>query len=199
MAERPRDLDPNAPQNPPDAVAHPDVRKKTNRLYLWPLILFFVVFAAALLYRSYDRRTEDAGGNTVASESPTSEGARGTTGAQPTNPDTPGGHETQRTPGSTAEELEHRTGHVVTELGDLLDEKAIADAGRRVHVDDVEVDTVSTPTLFWVRDGNARVQVIAPEGVAKVSPGQQVTIVGTAERSGDVLRIRASSVEPSKQ
>jgi len=202
MAERySRDPDPNHPDNPPNSVVNRHVRKSALRTYLWPLVVFFVVLAAAMFYRNSDRQPSNTGpngaGSTVASDAQGTEGARGTTGARPTDPDTPGGHEPQRTPSTTSDELEHRSGNVVTELGDLLDERAMTDAGRRVHVDDVEVEKVDNATTFWVRDGNARVEVIANQN-ASVRAGQHVTIVGTAERSGEVLRIRATSVKPSK-
>ena len=193
MAQRyPRDHDRNAPQNPPNSVANPGVRKTALRAYLGPILVFFLVVGAALVYWAMRPDPPQDTSRTAATE--TSDEARGTSGESPTSTDTPGGHEPQRTPGSTADEIEHRTGAVVTELGDLLDEKARGEAGRRVQVTDVDVDAVDSPTSFWVRDGNARVQVIWNAGRTEVRPGQQVTIAGTAEPAGQVLRIRASSV-----
>ena len=170
---------------------------KARRLNIGGAILLLLVVIGVAIYWANRSSSPEETPSEVASGA-TTPGARGTTGAQPTNPDTPGGHDPQPTPSSTPEELEHRSGHVVTELGDLLDEKAMADVGRQVHVTDVDVDTVDSPKSFWVRDGSARVQVIANDG-ANVRPGQQVTIVGTAERSGEVLRIRATSVKQSDQ
>ena len=199
MAERyPRDHDPNAPQNPPNSVVNRGVRKTALRAYLAPILVFFLAVGVALLYWAMRPDRPDDASRAGATNQETSEQARGTSGESPTSTDTPGGHEPQRTPGSTSEEIEHRTGAAVTELGDLLDQKARGDTGRRVQVTDVDVDAVDGPTSFWVRDGNARVQVIWNGGTTEVRPGQQVNITGTAEPAGQVLRIRASSVTVTK-
>jgi hypothetical protein len=186
-----RDPDPDAPQNPPNSVANRDVRKTALRTYLGPLVVFFVVVGLALLY--WATRPAPVDEAALGAEDDAAEVAQGTSGEGIRSSDTPGGHNPQPTPRSTEQEIDNRTGAVVTELGDLLDEKARADTGRRVHVTDVDVDTVDGPTSFWVRDGSARVQVIANEGATEVRPGQQVTIIGTAEpAAGETLRIRAS-------
>lgn len=189
MAEYPRD-DVNAPQNPPNSVANPRVRRMALRAYLGPLVVFFVVVGIALLYWATRPGQPQVTASDAETDIPRAQGTGGDT--------TPGGHQPQPVPDSTRDEIEQRTGQVVTELGELLDEKARAEIGRRVEIDDVDVEQVETPTSFWVRDGNARVQVIAPTSDTTVRAGQQVNIAGVAERSGDTLRIRASKVTVSR-
>ena len=71
-------------------------------------------------------------------------------------------------------------------------------SGRRVDVNDVQVDSVQGNT-FWVRDGNDRVEVIAPEGSSIPAQGTRVRVVGTAEGAGGRrARIRASTIAPRK-
>jgi hypothetical protein len=184
MAEY-RNENPNAPENPPNSVVNPRVRRTALRVYLGPLVVFFAVIGIALLYWATRPERPDASVDRGETDIPRAEGTAGNT--------TPGGHEPQRAPDSTRAEIEHRGGAVVTELGELLDERARADAGRRVEVRDVNVDRVESPTSFWVRDGNAVVQVVASVET-NVRAGQQVNITGIAERTGDILRIRASNV-----
>jgi hypothetical protein len=196
MAEySPRDADPNAPQNPPQSVANPDVRRTALRTYLLPIVGLFLVVGLVLLYwASRPPATERA------ANQPDREDAHvaGTAGERNPDENSPGGSEPQRTPDSTADEIEHRTGHAVTELGALLEENAHGELGRRVEIQDVDVDQVDSPTSFWVKDGNARVHVIAPSAGIQIRPGQQVNLTGVAERNGEVLRIRASKVSVSQ-
>jgi hypothetical protein len=196
MAEySPRNPDPNAPENPPNSVVNRDVRRTALRTYLLPIVALFVVVGLALLYWASRPPVTERAANQPDREDAN---VAGTAGERNPDENSPGGYEPQRTPGSTAEELEHRGGAVVTELGALLDERANADAGRRVEIGDVDVDQVESPTSFWVKDGNARVQVIAPRSDIDVRPGQQVDITGVAERSGNALRIRASKIAISQ-
>ena len=196
MAEySPRNPDPNAPQNPPNSVVNRDVRRTALRTYLFPILAFCAVVGLTLLYwagrppaNEREANLPDRGDPNVA----------GTAGERNPDDNSPGGHNPDPKPGSTADELEFRGVRVVTELGELVDEKAHVEAGRRVEIEDVDVDQVDSPTSFWVRDGNARVNVVAPSTGADVRPGQQVTISGVAQRQGDVLRIRASKVSPSQ-
>lgn len=182
-----RDRDANAPQNPPNSVVNKDVRRTALRTYLLPLIVFFAVIGAALLYWATRPPQQQVGrANDPDRDIPRAEGTAGNT--------TPGGHEPQPTPDSTRGEVEHRGGNAVTELGELLDERARGEVGRRVEVSDVEVERVDGPTSFWVKDGNARVQVVTAKSGADVRVGQHVNITGVAERSGETLRIRASKV-----
>jgi hypothetical protein len=182
-----RNRDPNAPQNPPQSVVNKDVRRTALRTYFLPLIVFFAVVGVALLYWATQPPQVEVGrANDPDRDIPRAEGTAGNT--------TPGGHEPQRTPDSTRGEIEQRSGNVVTELGELLDERARGEVGRRVEVPDVEVERVESPTSFWVKDGNARVQIVIAKGGPDVRAGQHVNITGVAERSGETLRIRASRV-----
>jgi hypothetical protein len=196
MAEySPRNPDPNAPQNPPQSVANRGVRRRALRTYLLPLVALFVLIGLALLYWIPRGPVDERTAGQVAQGDAN---VAGTAGERNPDPDSPGGSDPQPVPNSTRDELEQRGGHVVTELGALLDERAMADAGRRVEISDVDVEEVESPTSFWVKDGNARVQVIAPASSAKVQTGQQVNIVGVAERDGKTLRIRASRISMSQ-
>jgi hypothetical protein len=196
MAEySPRHPDPNAPQNPPNSVVNRDVRRTALRTYLLPIIALFVVVGLTLVYWASRPPAVEREANLPPREDAN---VAGTAGERNPDETSPGGHEPQPAPESTSDELEHRGGRVLTELGALLEENAHGDVGRRVEIADVDVDQVDGPTSFWVKDGNARVHVVAPSAGFEVRPGQQVNISGVAERSGDVLRIRASKVSPSE-
>jgi hypothetical protein len=196
MAEySPQNPDPNAPQNPPNSVVNRDVRRTALRTYLLPIVALFAVIGLTLLYWSSRPPATERAANLPDREDAN---VAGTAGERNPDENSPGGHEPQRTPDSAREEVEHRGGHTVTELGDLLEENAHGEIGRRVEVADVDVDQVDSPTSFWVKDGNARVHVVAPAAGTEVRPGQQVDVVGVAERSGTTLRIRASRVTVSQ-
>lgn len=195
MAEySPRNPDPNAPQNPPNSVVNREVRSTALRTYLLPLVALFAVIGLTLLYWSSRPPATERAANLPDREDAN---VAGTAGERNADENSPGGHEPQRTPDSTREEVEHRAGQTVTELGALLEESAHGEIGRRVEVADVDVDQVDSPTSFWVKDGNARVHVVAPAASIEVRPGQQVDVTGVAERSGNSLRIRASRVTVS--
>jgi hypothetical protein len=191
------DPETRAPQHPPQSVANRQVRRTTLRTYLGPIVIFFIVVAAALAYWSTRpdddpaRREAATARNTPAEEQPA-----GTIGAE--REDTPGGHDPQPAHESTREEIAHRAGDAITELGEVIEEDGRFEIGRRVEVHDVEVERVESPTTIWVRDGNARVAVILPAG-RTAATGQQVNIVGVVERAGGSARIRATQVTPSGQ
>jgi hypothetical protein len=197
-----RNPDPNAPQNPPNSVVNRDVRRTALRTYVGPIIALFLIVGLVLLYWASRPPAADREANQIERDDPNVEGTAGERnpgGATPSGVDTQaGGHEPQRTPESTREEIEHRGGDAVTELGELLDEGARGELGRRVEIADVDVERVDSPTSFWVADGNARVQVVASQGGLAVRQGQQVHITGVAERSGNSIRIRASKVALSQ-
>jgi len=196
MAEySPRNPDPNAPQNPPNSVANRDVRRTALKTYLLPLVALFAVIGLTLFYWAARPPAVEREANMPDRGDPNVEG---TAGERNRGDDTAGGHDPDRTPQSTAEEIEHRGGRVITELGGLLEENARGEVGRRVEIADVDVDQVESPTSFWVKDGNARVHVVAPSAGMEVRAGQQVDVSGVAERHGDVLRIRASKVTLSQ-
>jgi hypothetical protein len=176
-------------------VVNRDVRRTALRTYLGPIVGLFVLVGLTLLYWASRPPATERAANQPDRDDPN---VSGTAGERNPDENSPGGFDPQRTPDSTREEIEHRGGAAVTELGDLLDEKARGEVGRPVEISDVDVELVESPTSFWVKDGNARVQVIAPSAATPVRQGQQVNITGVAERSGDSLRIRASRIAISQ-
>lgn len=181
-----------APENPPNSVVNREVRRTALRTYLGPIVIFFVLVGAVYVY--WSGRPADRGPEPAAA----GEEAAGTAGLTAAREDTPGGHDPQPQPESTREEIEGRGGDALTELGEVIENGGRGDIGRRVEVHDVEVERVESPTLVWVRDGNARVAVVMPAG-RTVGTGDQIDIAGVVERAGDSARIRASRVTPSGQ
>ena len=181
-----------APENPPNSVVNREVRRTALRTYLGPIVIFFVLVGAVYVY--WSGRPADRGPEPAAAV----EDAAGTGGLTAEREDTPGGHDPQPQPESTREEIEGRGGDALTELGEVIENGGRGDIGRRIEVHDVEVERVESPTLVWVRDGNARVAVVMPAG-RTVGTGDQIDIAGVVERAGDSARIRASRVTPSGQ
>lgn len=106
--------------------------------------------------------------------------------------------EPQPTPGSARDEIQSRAGATITELGGVLEHDSRTVDGRRVEVHGVDVERVESPTIFWIRDGNARVAVVTAPGASSVQAGQTVNVTGVVERAGASVRIRASRIEQSK-
>jgi len=192
MAEPQRDRDPNAPQNPPQSVVNKDVRRSALRTYLLPLVLFFGCVAIVFMVwrTSPPPRGEDR----------TEPRAEGTTGTERerARERTPGGHNPDRKPSSTEEELEHRGGRVINTIEGILEDGSRDVIGRRVELHRVNVERVESPTLLWIRDGNARVAVSTAVGSTPVKAGQSIDVAGTIERAGPGVRIRASRVGASR-
>jgi hypothetical protein len=194
MAE-PRNRDPNAPQNPPNSIVNPEVRRTALRTYLLPIVALFVVIGLALLYWSIRPPITERAANQIERDP----NVEGTAGERSRGDDTAGGHEPQPAPDSTREELERRMGRPITDLGGVLGGSALGDAGRRVELSGVIVERVESATSFWVRDEDVRVRVVAPAAAAEtVSAGQRVQIIGVVERTGETPHIRASSVSAAK-
>jgi hypothetical protein len=120
---------------------------------------------------------------------------------------TPGGGDPQKQPSSTAEELELRGGvkdpaqgpmpalrdkTPLTKLSDVVHKPANV-AGRPVDLEDVMVDSAQGNT-FWIRDGDDKVAVVAPQGSAP-QKGARVHVIGTVEAADNATRIVASKVE----
>jgi hypothetical protein len=80
----------------------------------------------------------------------------------------------------------------------VFEEQVGENDGRRVEIKGVTIERVESPALFWVRDGNARVPVIAPPSGAQVKAGESVDLTGTVQRVGTELRIRATRVEAKR-
>ena len=192
MAEPYRDPELHAPENPPQSVVNPDIRRKALWTYLGPIALFFVVIGVALVYWANRPPQHDVDAERDLPR------AEGTAGETPAREATPGGGEPQPTPGSTRDEIESRASAAITELGGVLEHDLRTVEGRRVEVHDVDVERVESPTLFWIRDGNVRVAVVAADSLFRVQPGQTVNVTGVAERSDGTVRIRASQVSASK-
>ena len=190
MAESTRDPDPDAPQNPPRRVLNKGVRRFAVWAYLTPLVLFFAGVAIVLAYwgSSPPPRKE--------AEDLRVEGTTGTE-REGSRESTPGGHNPDRVMRAPAGEVEERAGRVITELGEVFENNSRDAIGRRVEIQDVDVERVDSPTVFWIRDGNVRIAVAVPVG-ATVRAGQSVTVVGTVERTGSEVRIRASRVQLSQ-
>jgi hypothetical protein len=191
MAESRRRTDPDAPENPPRSVLNKNVRRSALWIYLAPLVVFFAGVGLMLVFWMGGRPSQ-----TRELAEPAAEGTTGTE-RERAREDTPGGHNPDRTPSSASNEADERAGRVITEIGELLENNGRGLTGRRVDVRDVNVDRVESPTLFWIRDGNARVAVIATMPT-ELQTGRPVNVRGTVERWSDTVRIRASRVEPSR-
>jgi hypothetical protein len=194
MAESTRTPDPsahqNAGQNPPRSVLNRDVRRFALWTYLTPLILFFAGVAIILAYWGTSPPRRDA------VEGPRVAGTSGTERA-PSGTDTPGGHNPDRAISRPAREIERRGGRIITALDQIFEDNSRDAIGRRVEIENVDVERVESDTLFWIRDGDLRIAVVAPTGAA-VRAGQSVNVIGAVERSGEGVRIRSSRVEPSR-
>ena len=192
MAEPYGDREPGTRQNPPDSVVNRGVRRTALSIYLGPIVILFAIVGIAFLYWA-TRPPRQA-----ADETRGEPRAEGTAGVQPPADRTPGGRSPDAVPETAREEIEQRGGAAITELGEVLEEHARGTIGRRIEIRDVDVERVESPTLFWIRDGNARIAVVSPGGSPSAQPGRSVSVFGTVERAGDTVRIRASRVESSR-
>jgi uncharacterized protein YdeI (BOF family) len=155
-----------APENPPNSVVRPAVRRSVVVTYLGGLAVVLVFAAGFFVYFSMiDWR---GGGNGT---DPT---AVGTSGERMPREGAPGGFDPNPSFSSTQEELEYRGG-----------------ASGRVELEDVQVERADGDT-FWVRDRGRSVAVVAPGGMPTVKSGQRVDVTGTLESTG---RIRASRID----
>lgn len=192
MVEPYRDPDPNAPQNPPQSVLNPRVRRTALRTYLLPIVAFFAVVGVALaiwVTRPPQPDARDDRNETLA---------EGTVGERGRGDETPGGHNPDPTLDTPREELAYREGKPITQLADVVAEHGRGRVARRVELHGVQVARVDSPTEFWVRDGDTQLPVVVRDGTARLEPGQSVNLAGTIERAGDQLAIRASKVEAVK-
>lgn len=188
-----------APENPPNAVLNPRVRRAAVWTYLGPLVAFFVVVGIALFYvatRPPDRVTNEERAWNVT----------GTTGET-----APGGHSPDIVPATPEKEIEERgvirdinetpapgvkPQSMLTHLGDVTRAKADEVIGRRVDLQNVAVIDVTSATSFAVQDGNAKVAVVTPEQSPAPRNGQRINLAGTIERDASGgIRIRASQMD----
>jgi uncharacterized protein YdeI (BOF family) len=163
--ERPND-ETVAPQNPPNSVARPAVRRATLATVLGGIIIAVMLAAGAFVYVTAIDRGDGA--------DVTDPSAVGTSGERMPREGTPGGFDPAPSLDGTRDELEYRGG-----------------AANSVSLEGVEVELADGAT-FWVRDGDTSVQVTAPGGMPTVRPGQRVDITGTTDRDGN---IRASRID----
>jgi hypothetical protein len=196
MAEQ-HDQFSNAREDPPDSV--PDSRvRHAAWIYVGPLVAF-VVAGGVLVWHfttSPPNRQATAGA---------AWNAVGTTGQT-----SPGGHSPDPVPPSPEKEIEERgvvrdlseppaprvdPALMLTDLTQVRDLRPEQIVGRRVDVQGVSVVDVKRDASFEVQDGATRVAVVMPEGSPAVHRGQRVNIIGTMERSGAGVRIRASRVD----
>ena len=155
-----------APQNPPNAVVRPAVRRATLGTFLGGIIVVFIIAAGAFVYWTTVDFRDNAG-----SADPS---AVGTSGERMPREGTPGGFDPAPSFDKTSDELSFRGG-----------------TSDSVKLEGVEVELADGGT-FWVRDGNTSIEVTAPGGMPTVRPGQRVDIVGTKDARGNV---RASRID----
>jgi hypothetical protein len=195
MAEAERE-ETTAPQNPPNSVLRPEVRRAALRAYLGPLVALLVGLGVGMFWASRPGPDDDD------RDVPRATGTAGNT--------TPGGFAPETPPNSTQQEVERRgvrdtptrnpmpdlsTRAELTELGHALERKPQDVAGKRIAVQDVTVVETSGAKQFSVRDGAATVVVIAPEGSPQVRTGQSVDLAGVVQRDErHGVRIRATRI-----
>jgi len=155
------------PQNPPNSVLQPAVRRSALATYLGGIIVAFVLFAGAFVYFTViDKR-----GGTGNAGDPT---AVGTSGERLPREGTPGGFDPAPGFGSTGDELEYRGG-----------------TQQQTKLDDVQVERTDGDT-FWVRNGDRSMAVVVPGGMPTVKAGQRIDVTGVMQPDG---RLRASRID----
>ena len=192
------------PQNPPNSVVQPGAGRMAVATYVGGIALFFVIAAAAFLFWSASGARTAPGGSAQTDPS-----AVGTSGERMAREDTPGGFDPAGRPDDTQDEIAFKGGGeppqgpnpglsttaAITELDDLSGDSARTMTGRRVKLENVEVEKADGPA-FWLRDGDTSVAVQAAGGSPTVKAGQRVNVEGTVEAAGkDTVRIRASRID----
>jgi len=199
------------PDNPPNSLLTRPARRAAVWSYLGPIIVLFVVIAIGLIY--WQRR--EASPRSPATEQTYAVGTTGGAAENGYKPgSTPGGSDPQdivRRPGTTSAELQRRGvdgrsegpnaalyGNAPLTGLDAVLQKPKDVSGRAVDVRNVTVDS-ARGNSFWVRDGEMKVEVIAPAGTATLKQGMRVHVVGTVEDDGTGRsRIRASRVDVNR-
>jgi uncharacterized protein YdeI (BOF family) len=171
-----------APSNPPNAVVNEPVRRTAVWTYLGIIVAFFLIVGAAFLFWAGDGRELRPDDERLEPN------AVGTSGDR-----TPGGFDPAPRHDDTADELEFRggAGAALDSLDELESSRTLN--GRRVELDNVEVERVNG-TTFTVRDGNHRATVVTAAGPT-VRSGQRVNVAGIVEQDGNTMRIRANRIE----
>jgi hypothetical protein len=191
------------PRNPPNSVLKPSARRGALWTYVGGIVALFLIVGAALVYWS----TTDQPGD-LERERPDAS-AVGTTGAAKADPGV-GGFEPAPDQKSTSQELEYKgagerpqgpmpglqSETPLNELGSMFEGPSKAVIGRRIDVQDVDVERATEAETFYVRDGDVRAAVIAPPRTSPLRAGQRVNVSGNVEPDGSGnLRIRATRVE----
>jgi uncharacterized protein YdeI (BOF family) len=200
MAETQDNRDPQyeettAPQNPPNSMVNPEARTGWLASSVGLLAIVFLIVGAVFTWVFVQRELGE-GGRTPDSQTV------GTSGAQNVRENAPGGFDPAPDPDSTRDELEFRgagdppqgpmpgLNADITEASDV----GTAAVGSRVRLRNVVVDRADGDT-FWIRSGSSTLMVVAPGGTPTVRAGQQVTVAGTIEATGETKRIRASRID----
>jgi len=167
------------PQNPPNSVLNRNARRAAVLSYFVPVVVLFVVIGIALVYWSNqpERSRSDA----------RDRAAVGTVGR------TDGGQPEPKAD-SPREEIKYDL-TPISRVSELRDVDARQMTGRRVSIAEAEVDSASG-NMLWIRDGDRKFAVIAPESAPAFTPGTKVSIAGrvAADTNGDP-QIRADRIQ----
>jgi hypothetical protein len=197
------------PKNPPNSVLNPAVRRTALRSYLGPLVVFFLVVGIGLIY--WANRPPLVPGNQdgqLVGTSGEADDRQDLVGERGNRDDTPGGTNPAPRPDSTADELRSRgvdqpstplpgtnRNTMLTGLARLEGEPKDL-VGRRIDMRNVEVINSRGPSLFWVQEGNNKVEITAPRNGPAVKDGAKVNVSGVVEEDGrGGVRVRAERIE----
>ncbi|HVG55004.1 MAG TPA: hypothetical protein VM846_11275 [Vicinamibacterales bacterium] len=176
--------DTEAPQNPPNSLLKPNVRREWLASSLGIVVMLFLAVAAALVWVMVERRL---GGGPLHTSDP--QETVGTTGERFLDP-SPGGFNPVPRPRSTEDELKFRGGSGIRNLNDLQ----YAAEGSRVSLEGVIVERADGGA-FMIRQGDTTALVITAGGTPTVRSGQRVNVNGIVEGMGPGMRIRASRID----
>ena len=197
------------PGNPPNSVFNRRVQKAAAGSYGGVLIAFVLILAFGLLYWAnrgpvqLDPEDREEIGTTGVPDD-----RDDVVGERDNRENTPGGSNPDRRPESTIEELEYRgvdqpdkavpgprRERTLTGLA-MLEGEPKDLVGRRVEISSVNVIDADNPTHFWIQDGNAKMEVMAPRGGPAVKANSRVDVSGAVEEDGrGGVRIRAEKVD----
>ena len=182
--ETPRRYDETtAPQNPPNSVLSKEARRAAVWSYFAPLVVLFLVVGVALVYWANRPAHSQTKGQDRAEV--------GTVGS------TEGGFDPHPRPDTTRDEIKFRADDLgpITHVNQLRDVNARTMSGRRVSIDNAEVDSTNGNTV-WVRDGDAKFAVIAPDATPSIARGTKVSINGRIEADDNgATRIVADRIQ----
>src|SRR5262245_16685015 len=176
--------DTEAPQNPPNSLLRPSVRREWLASSLGIVVMIFLAIAAALVWVIVERRL---GGGPLHTSDP--QETVGTTGQRYLDP-SPGGFNPVPRPRSTEDELKFRGGSGIRSLEAMR----YAAEGSRVSLDGVIVDRADGGA-FVIREGDTTALVVTAGGMPTVRSGQRVNVNGIVEGIGPGMRIRASRID----